>query len=119
MSWAIGYDEHWNRDVGYGVPATCDHAGCGKQLDRGLSYVCGGLPHGGEEACGLFFCEQHGGGHQCARCAAGAEPFAPTPDVPVWMQHKLTDSSWQQWRDENPDEVAQLRALLNKDNTNG
>lgn len=108
MSWAIGYDEHWNRDVGYGVPATCDHPGCGQEIDRGLSYVCGGEPHGGEEACGLFFCESHGGGYQCARCADGAEPFAPTPDTRAWMQHKLTDSSWQQWRDENPEEVKKL-----------
>jgi len=52
---------------------------------------------------------QHGGGDQCAQCAAGAKPFAPTPDVSCWMQHKLIDSTWQQWRDEHPDEVARLR----------
>ena len=25
MSWAVGYDENWKRDVGYGVPSYCDH----------------------------------------------------------------------------------------------
>ncbi|WP_411850809.1 hypothetical protein ACLB90_18445 [Stenotrophomonas sp. LGBM10] len=28
------------------------------------------------------------------------------------MQHKLTSSTWQRWRDESPDEAAQLRALV-------
>lgn len=23
MGWSIGFDSNWNRDVGYGVPATC------------------------------------------------------------------------------------------------
>lgn len=33
-------------------------------------------------------------------------------DVPEWMRWKLEDASWQQWRDENPVEVEQLRAAL-------
>jgi hypothetical protein len=59
MGWGIGYDEHWERDIGYGVPAECDHSDCEAQIDRGLSYVCGGEPYGGELGCGLFFCAEH------------------------------------------------------------
>jgi hypothetical protein len=56
MSWAVGFDSNWKRDIGYGVPATCDRPGCGTGIDRGLAYVCGGQPYGGEEGCGLYFC---------------------------------------------------------------
>ena len=24
MSWAVGWDSNWYRDIGYGVPATCE-----------------------------------------------------------------------------------------------
>ncbi|MBF6368398.1 hypothetical protein IU469_22130 [Nocardia puris] len=115
MSWAVGYDTNWRRDIGYGVPATCDHPGCGEGIDRGLYFVCcGEEPRGGEHGCGLYFCGQHlryGDDDlpaRCERCQAGADPFAPTPDVPEWINHKLTDPSWQRWRDEHPDEVAAL-----------
>jgi len=59
MSWSIGYDSNWKRDIGYGVPATCDFPGCGKSIDRGLSCVCGGEPYGGERGRGLYFCGDH------------------------------------------------------------
>ena len=59
MSWAIGFDSRWNRDIGYGVPATCDFPGCGVDIDRGLAFVCGGEPYGGEDGCGLYFCASH------------------------------------------------------------
>ena len=89
--------------------------GSGKEIDRGLDYVCGSEPYGGEHGCGLYFC----GGHRrygdqddcprlCERCLAGADPFEPTPDVAEWIGHKLTDESWAQWRSENPDEVAAM-----------
>ena len=116
MGWSIGYDENWKRDIGYGVPATCDHPCCGKEIDRGLSHVCGGEPYGGERGCGLYFCAEHLHIHErlpqlCERCAPRRKkPFDPTPDRPEWVRHKLTDESWQQWRDENPDEVAALMA---------
>jgi hypothetical protein len=115
MGWSIGYDSKWNRDVGYGVPAHCDHPGCSKEIDRGLAYVCGSEPHGGEKGCGLFFCEDHLAGCPCTceRCAQGKAPFDATPDHPDWANHKLTDESWQRWRDENPAEVAKLRAAAN------
>jgi hypothetical protein len=46
----------------------------------------------------------------CERCGEGKPPFEPAPDTPEWVQWKLTDESWQQWRDEHPDEVAAMKA---------
>lgn len=114
MSWSIGYDKFWSRDIGYGVPAKCDHPKCDVEIDRGLSYICGGEPDGAY-GCGLFFCEEHlmyvlGDGvcspQICEKCADNdGELFAPSPDVPVWNEHKLTCPSWQAWRNENPEWV--------------
>lgn len=59
MGWEIGYDSNWARDIGYGVPAVCDHPNCEAKIDRGLGYVCGAEPYGGEIGCGLFFCGTH------------------------------------------------------------
>src|SRR5581483_5191352 len=104
MSWSIGFDEHWQRDIGYGVPAFCDHPKCSKRIDRGLSYICGGEPYGGEHGCGLFFCGEHllvgGPRQQCERCANDQPPFEATPDTREWIEWKLTDESWAAWRDE-------------------
>lgn len=120
MGWSIGYDSTWKRDIGYGVPACCDHPGCTAEIDRGLSYVCGGEPYGGDHGCGLYFCQSHlrSAGKRrdhaqvCDRCmkGRGSTSFAPSPDHPDWIAWKLTDESWQQWRDENPEQVAALRA---------
>ena len=108
MGWSIGYDEKWRRDIGYGVPAYCDHPGCGAEIDRGLAYVCCDQePYGGDDGCGLYFCAEHRGGEACTH-----KGFAPTLDHPIWIRHKLTHESWQQWRDENPAEVEALQFLL-------
>lgn len=137
MGWSIGHDSRWGkhgRDIGYGVPAYCDHPGCNKVIDRGLAHVCCNQePYGGEDGCGLYFCSQHAtpGEHKCARCAAFQEaveawgalpptdsdyypfpeyqPFDPKPDHPEWVRHKLTDPSWAEWRKTHPDEVAEMR----------
>lgn len=119
MGWAVGYDDNWQRDIGYGVPCKCDHPDCNSTIHRGLAYVCGGEPHGGEEGCGLYFCSKHlwvGAKLRqvCERCAEGKEPFTPKPDVRRWIKHKLTDKTWQPWRDENPKEVAALKAAIQK-----
>jgi hypothetical protein len=105
MAWTVGFDEWWDRDIGYGVPSICDYPGCGAEIDRGLSYVCGGEPYGGDFGCGLYFCEHHlhfsgCGAYVCERCLAGADPFTPTPDTPEWVHHKATDLSWAEWRAE-------------------
>lgn len=118
MGWSIGFDEKWNRDIGYGVPAYCDHPGCMAKIDRGLSHVCGQEPFGGERGCGLFFCEKHLHWHErlpqlCSQCAPRIKkPFVPTPDHPVWVSHKLTDKSWAPWRKENPKEVEAMKKQL-------
>jgi len=110
MSWAIGYDNRWKRDIGYGVPAFCDHPGCGEEIDRGLSHVCGREPYGGDEGCGLYFCGKHLSDHAqlCHQCLCELAPFKPTAEHPDWIKHKLTDESWQQWRSENPEACAAL-----------
>jgi hypothetical protein len=115
MGWSIGYDHNWRRDIGYGVPALCDHPKCRAEIDRGLSYVCGG--HLSDIGCGLFFCGAHRkwcrGAMLCPRCAAHKPPYKhPKPDVPEWVRHKLTDESWQSWRDENPILVSLYAAVL-------
>ncbi len=107
MGWSIGYDTCWERDIGYGVPAYCDHPGCGAVIDRGLGHVCcGAEPYGGEHGCGLYFCQahlifwpRHGGPARCRRCVNDAAPFEPTGDHPDWVAHKLTDPSWAEWRE--------------------
>jgi hypothetical protein len=120
VSWAIGYDENWKRDIGYGVPAVCDHPECSAEIDRGLAYACGSEPLGGEHGCGLYFCSKHRLPKEfdddccvdvCERCEVDADPFDAKPDVQQWRRHKLNTESWQQWRDENPEEVAKLRSL--------
>ena len=120
MGWEIGFDTAWKRDIGYGVPAFCDHPGCGAEIDRGLGYVCGGDPYGGERGCGLFFCEKHQAYAKrrgrtvqlCSRCLRRRPPYSATPDHPEWIRHKLTDPSWGPWRAENPEQVAAMAEQL-------
>jgi hypothetical protein len=121
MGWSIGFDSKWRRDIGYGVPCKCDHPDCNEEIDRGLAHVCGGRPYGGEDGCGLYFCGKHlsyaadddKDGPLCDRCAEDETAFNAKPDIPVWIEHKLQDESWQRWRDENPKEVAELHLSLN------
>ena len=108
MGWSIGFDPRWNRDIGYGVPAFCDHPDCSKIIDRGISFVCGGEAYGGERGCGLYFCSDHLYDSICEACENDQPPYSPKPDSPEWISWKLTDSSWEQWRKENPDLVLKL-----------
>lgn len=115
MGWAVGYDAERRRDIGYGVPSKCDHPKCSEIIDRGMGYVCGGEHGGGEHGCGLYFCSAHlyhaarRAGPLCPRCLASKSPYKRwAPDEPEWVHHKLTDDSWQQWRDENREEVEAL-----------
>lgn len=108
MSWSIGFDSTWNRDIGYGVPAYCDHPKCNAEINRGLAHVCGSEPYGGEHGCGLFFCDAHLSGWRdntrvCSRCDAYKPPYKyPKPEHPAWMEFKMTDPSWEEWRKQIP-----------------
>lgn len=109
MGWSIGFDTNWNRDIGYGVPAVCDHPTCNKEINRGISYVCGGEPYGGEHGCGLFFCGKHLyfgrskiSPQLCPKCFRyDHKPYKPKPDVKEWVEHKMTHPSWKEWRIQN------------------
>ena len=119
MGWSIGYDSQWDRDIGYGVLAVCDHPKCDKELDRGLGYVCGGAPYGGEYGCGLYFCGAHmtyrsprgadGYIQNCFRCASYRPPYKPKEDVKEWIDHKMKDPSWAEWRKNNPEFVKKYK----------
>jgi hypothetical protein len=109
MGWSVGHDDRWDRDIGYGVPSICDHPDCNEPIDRGLGYVCGGEPYGGKYGCGLFFCGKHLHPTMCERCLNGKPPFNPKPDTKEWIEWKLTDPSWELWRDSNQEEVETLR----------
>lgn len=111
MSWAIGYDTYYERDIGYGVPAYCDYPDCKRKIDRGLAYVCcNQQPYGGDEGCGLYFCSQHTNRlGQCDRCVRTLEHYTPSEDHPEWVEHKLIHESWQEWRDCNPERVEEMQ----------
>ena len=131
MGWQVGFDSTWNRDIGYGVPATCDRPDCGEAIDRGLGYVCGSEPYGGEHGCGLYFCGAHlvsgrtasaSSLHAddrwlCERCLVGKASFDPTPDTAEWAHWKLTDESWAEWRRQNPGETERIKALAGAETT--
>lgn len=105
MGWSIGYDEKWQRDIGYGVPCVCDSPKCNEVIDRGLAHVCGGEPHGGERGCGLYFCQAHhrrgSQSNLCLRCERNRAPYAPKEDSWPWVLLKLKDKSWEECRKEN------------------
>jgi hypothetical protein len=113
MGWSLGFDSNWNRDIGYGVPATCDHPECNADINRGLYHVCCEQePYGGENGCGLYFCDNHRNHeNKCERCQNEKEPFEPKPEHHTWANFKLTDKSWNEWRINNPDKVAELELI--------
>ena len=115
MGWEVGYNCKWDRDIGYGVPAHCDHPGCDKMIDRGMAYMCGAAQHAGKHGCGLYFCGDHLSMNcRCERCRAGEPPFEPKPDHPEWIRWKLFHTSWQKWRAENPATVQAMTEALAK-----
>lgn len=64
MGWGnCGFDSQ-DRPIGYAAVATCDHPGCSAQIDRGLSYACGGMHgtspiSGSFDVCEKYFCTDH------------------------------------------------------------
>lgn len=117
MGWSIGWDEKWKRDIGYGVPAICDHPRCSVVIDRGLANVCCSEEPRGGIGCGLYFCSNHHGFSKrdqhgmCGRCHRGEAPFSPKPEHPMWIKFKMVDPSWLAWREENghPDPTEAMR----------
>jgi hypothetical protein len=107
MGWAVGRDTEHDRHRGYGVPAYCDAKGCETEIDRGLGYVCECIDvhiDVDQLDINIFVCGEH-------TCADVDEDNLP-PEHPAWVQHVLTDDSWDQWRTEHPEKVAQFRATL-------
>lgn len=117
MSWAVGDDRYHGRFRGYGVPAYCDAKGCRAKIDRGFGYVCEGTDcarpgEDGEDGVdcfdldplekSLFVCGQH-------TCRDVDESDLP-PEHPEWVEHLLTDESWERWRLENPDRAKAMEA---------
>lgn len=103
------------RWAGYMVPAECDFPTCDEEIDRGLAYRCEEYVRYEwdedteeefefeEEGCGLSFC----GAHQYH--PDHGDGVIPKPDTKEWVEHILTDESWEQWRAENSGRVALLR----------
>lgn len=120
MGYEIGYDSRFDRFVGYGVIAHCDHPGCKRVIDRGLAYVCGQNLYGGDEGCGLHFCEKHlykgreNNNFICERCIKKQKHFKLKPEHKDWIKHLLKDDSWKEWRDENPKKVLKYKRRLLK-----
>lgn len=126
-------DRRWG---GYGVPATCEYPTCRRVIDRGMSYACGGEPFS-ELGCDRYFCSKHlhytgfkcdgtedKCDHEedcecefkevCERCRDGKTPFPYKPERKEWIKHLLKHESWQEWRDENPEEVKRFTSLFIK-----
>lgn len=59
MSWSHCGTDKKGRPIGYAHDATCDHPGCNEVIDRGLSYVCGGMHGEDEHSCDKYFCQDH------------------------------------------------------------
>jgi len=58
MGWGNCGTDSQGRPIGYMHDATCDHEGCSKEIDRGLSYACGDM-HGEDPGCEKYFCHEH------------------------------------------------------------
>lgn len=65
MGWANCGTDSKGRPIGYAHSGTCDHPGCDKPIDRGLTFACGGM-HGNEDekgwtdtCCEGYFCSEH------------------------------------------------------------
>ena len=62
---------------GYGVPAICEYPDCNEEIDRGMSFACGGEPFS-EIGCDRYFCSKH-------RKFTGFKAMVATSDVIMRM----------------------------------
>lgn len=59
MGWGNCGTDSKGRPIGYVFEATCDYPGCEEEIDRGLSYACGGMHGEDENGCEGYFCGKH------------------------------------------------------------
>lgn len=59
MGWGNCGTDSKGRRIGYVFTAKCDHPGCKKKIDRGLSFACGGEHGEGDFYCEGYFCSDH------------------------------------------------------------
>lgn len=59
MGWGNCGQDSKGRYIGYCAEGTCDHPRCTDQIDRGLSYACGGMHGENEISCENYFCSKH------------------------------------------------------------
>ncbi len=59
MGWSDCGTDYQGRPIGYAHGAKCDHPGCNKDIDRGLSYACGGHHGSGNWYCDEYYCSEH------------------------------------------------------------
>lgn len=59
MGWADCGTDSKGRPIGYVHLATCDHPGCNAEIDRGLSYACGGMHGQADVYCEGYYCPVH------------------------------------------------------------
>jgi hypothetical protein len=106
----MGYQVYWSngRWQGYGVPAYCDHKGCGNEIDRGLGYQHPNDDDGMTPS--VFVCA----GHQDT--PIDQIPVDYKREHPEWLSHILTDDSWMKWRSENKGIVEEYKLLLSDNN---
>ena len=103
----MGYAVYWmnNRFQGYGVPAYCDCPGCQEKIDRGLGYQHEEEDRGAY-APSVFVCNNH------QTTPIDEIDVDCSREHPEWLKHVLTDDSWKQWREENPERVKMYQLSL-------
>ena len=100
----MGYGVYWHngRWQGYEIPAYCDFPGCKEEIDRGMGYS---HTQDKEEPASVFCCDKHT--HESIDSFEAEEK-----EHPEWLDHILTDKSWKQWREENPEIVIKYKSSL-------
>jgi len=59
MGWGDWGQDSKGRPIGYLFVAKCDHPKCGKEIDRGIGYACGGMHGENGYDCEGYFCYDH------------------------------------------------------------
>lgn len=140
MGYSVYFSDKNNRWQGYGVPAYCDHPDCNNVIDRGIGYVCCDNQNH-SASCGGFYCELHryqmvyedeiqdmsdeelNGLGIDSREERSQEDDGiiccthkpiESKEHPDWLNHVLTDDSWDEWRNKNPEMTRKYQELLSE-----